>query len=169
MDQHSQGGREANPTTVARKSERELVVTRAFDAPAGLVFEAWTRPELFRQWWAPKSMGAVLSGCEMDVRAGGGYRITFGEGAQAATFFGRYREVEAPRRLVWTNEESEAAPVTTVTFEAEGGRTRLALSEVYPSAEPVDEAIAGMEAMAAEQFSQLDALLATLRQGRGAG
>lgn len=164
MGQSGQPERVQNPTTVARTSERELVVTRTFDSPARAVFEAWTRPELFRRWWAPRSMGAVLSSCEIDARTGGGYRITFGDGgAEAATFFGRYLEVAAPSRLVWTNEESDGGPVTTVTFEDQGGRTRLTLSELYPSAEPLADAVAGMEAMSAEQFAQLDELLASRR------
>ena len=70
-----------NRTTVERTSERELVVTRTFDAPARIVFEAWTKPELFKRWWAPKSMGMSLLSCEMDVRAGGGYRLVFGHDA----------------------------------------------------------------------------------------
>ena len=163
MSQSGQPNGEEKPTTVARKSERELVVTRAFDSPASAVFEAWTRPELFRLWWAPKSMGASLSACEIDARTGGGYRITFGEGAESATFFGKYLEVTPPSRLAWTNEEADDAPVTTVTFEDEGERTFLVLSELYPSAEPVADAVAGMQAMSAEQFAQLDALLASRR------
>ncbi len=163
----SRNDQATNPTTVARKSDRELVVTRTFDAPAHTVFEAWTRPELFRLWWAPKSMGAPLSSCEMDVRVGGGYRITFGGASDSAVFFGQYREVSAPSRLVWTNEESDGAPLTTVTFADDGGRTTLVLSERYASAGPLGAAIAGMKAMASEQFEQLDALLATLRTGAG--
>lgn len=165
MGQSGQPERTENQTTVARKTERELIVTRTFDSPAGAVFDAWTRPELFRQWWAPKSMGAVLSACEIDARTGGGYRITFGEpGSDTATFFGSYLEVTPPSRLVWTNEESEDAPVTTVTFEDHGERTLLVLSELYPSAEPLADAVAGMQAMSAEQFAQLDQLLASLRR-----
>jgi uncharacterized protein YndB with AHSA1/START domain len=151
------------PTTVARKSDRELVVTRAFDAPPQLVFDAWTRPELFRRWWAPKSMGATLSACEIEARTGGGYSITFGEGAEAMTFFGKYLEVVAPSRLVWTNEESADAPVTTVTFDPRGSETLLTLTERYPSAEPLAEALAGMQAMNGEQYAQLDEVLADLR------
>src|SRR5262249_15270490 len=80
-----------NGTTVERKSERELVVTRTFNGPARIVFEAWTRPELFKQWWAPKSMGMVLRSCEMDVRVGGTYRLVFGHDASHPDeFFGRY-------------------------------------------------------------------------------
>ena len=152
-----------NATTVARRSERELAVTRVFDGPVGAVFEAWSRAELFRQWWAPRSMGAVIGACEIDARTGGGYRIVFGDGgADSATFFGAYLEVTPNARMVWTNEESEDGPVTTVTFEDLGGRTRLVLSELYPSAELLPpDAIAGMQAMMGEQFDQLDALLAS--------
>jgi uncharacterized protein YndB with AHSA1/START domain len=163
MSQSGQPEPAANATTVTRKSDREVVVTRTFDSPARAVFEAWTRPELFKLWWAPKSMGAVLSGCEIDARTGGGYRITFGGGSDAATFFGKYLEVTAPSRLVWTNEESDDAPVTTVTFEDQGGRSLLVLSELYGSAEPVPDAVAGVQAMSSEQFAQLDELLASRR------
>lgn len=162
MDKTGQPERTENPTTVVRTSDRELTVTRTFDSPARAVFEAWTRPELFARWWAPESMGAVLSACEIDARKGGGYRITFGSGSDSATFFGRYLEVTPPSRLVWTNEESEEGPVTSVTFEDQGERTLLVFSELYPSAEPVPEAVAGTEAMMAEQFAQLDQLLASL-------
>jgi uncharacterized protein YndB with AHSA1/START domain len=165
MGQSGQPERTENPTTVARKSDRELIVTRTFDSPARAVFDAWTRPELFKLWWAPKSMGAVLSACEIDARTGGGYRITFGDGgSDSATFFGRYLEVTPPSRLVWTNEESDDAPVTTVTFEDQGERTLLVLSDLYRSAEPLPAAVAGMQAMTSEQFAQLDELLALLRR-----
>jgi uncharacterized protein YndB with AHSA1/START domain len=150
-------------TMVERRSERELVVTRTFDAPARLVFEAWTRPELFRQWWAPKSSPVPLLSCEMDARTGGGYRLAFGQdAANSMSFFGRYLDVSPPSRLVWTNEESTDAAVTTVTFEENGGRTRLVLQELYPTKEALDEACAGMEGAMPEQFAQLDALLVAL-------
>src|SRR5215467_12628517 len=125
-----------NRTTVERKSERELVVTRTFDAPARLVFEAWTRPELFKQWWVPKSMDMFLRSCEMDVRTGGGYRLSFGhDPSQPPQFFGRYIEVTPPSRLVWTNDEGGAdGSVTTVTFEERGdGETLVVLRDLYPS------------------------------------
>jgi uncharacterized protein YndB with AHSA1/START domain len=148
---------------VERRSERELVVTRTFDAPARLVFEAWTRPELFRQWWAPKSSPVPLLSCEMDARTGGGYRLAFGQdAANSMSFFGRYLDVSPPSRLVWTNEESADAAVTTVTFEENGGRTRLVLQELYPTQEALDEACAGMEGAMPEQFAQLDGLLVAL-------
>ena len=152
-----------NLTTVERKSERELVVTRTFDAPARIVFEAWTKPELFMRWWAPKSMGVPLLSCEMDVRAGGKYRLEFGQDASnSSAFFGRYLEVTPYSRLVWTNDESDAGAVTTVTFEEEGGKTLLVLRELYPSKEALDDAIIGMEDAMPEQFEQLDELLVTL-------
>src|SRR5262245_61251961 len=118
-----------NRTTVERKSERELVVTRTFNGPARLVFEAWTRPELFKQWWVPKSMDMFLRSCEMDVRAGGTYRLVFGhDPSKPDEFFGRYLEVTPYSRLVWTNDEAgDAGSVTTVTFEEKGGKTLLVL------------------------------------------
>ena len=131
-----------NRTTVERKSERELVVTRTFNGPARLVFEAWTKPELFRQWWVPKSMGMSMSllSCEMDVRVGGKYRFVFGvEGLTVMEFFGKYNEVTPHSRLVWTNEEGdEGGAVTTVTFEEKGGKTLLVKHDLYPSKEALD-------------------------------
>src|SRR6185436_4074279 len=119
-----------NRTTTERKSDRELVVTRTFNAPARIVFEAWTKPELFERWWVPKSMGMSLLSCEMDVRVGGRYRLEFALGDARAAFFGTYEEVTPHSRLVWTNEEGGEAPITTVTFEERGGRTHLVMSEL---------------------------------------
>ena len=152
-----------NRTTVERKSDRELVVTRIFNAPARIVFEAWTRPDLFKRWWAPKSMGMFLRSCEMDVRAGGRYRLVFGHDASNPDeFFGRYIEVTPPTRLVWTNDEGgDGGPVTTLTFEEKGGKTLLVLHELYPSKEALDAGAGAADAMG-EQFEQLDELLVTL-------
>jgi uncharacterized protein YndB with AHSA1/START domain len=150
-----------NRTTVERTSERELVVTRTFNAPARLLFEAWTKPELFKQWWVPKSMGMVLRTCEMDVRVGGGYRLVFGENDE---FFGRYIDVTPHSRLVWTNDEGgEAGPVTTVTFEEKGGKTLLVMRELYPSKEALDAAGTGAADAMSETFAQLDELLDLVR------
>jgi uncharacterized protein YndB with AHSA1/START domain len=158
-----------NRTTVERKSERELVVTRIFNGPARIVFEAWTKPELFMRWWAPKSMGVPLLSCEMDVRTGGKYRLEFGQDASNSwAFFGKYIEVIPHSRLVWTNDESDDGAVTTVTFEEKDGKTLLVLHELYPSKEALDEAIAGMEGGMPEQFEQLDELLVTLGASMGA-
>jgi uncharacterized protein YndB with AHSA1/START domain len=153
-----------NRTTVERKSERELVVTRTFNGPARIVFEAWTKPELFKRWWVPKSMGMSLLSCEMDVRVGGGYRLEFGHEAASTpmAFFGRYIEVTPHSRLVWTNEESDDGAVTTVTFEEKGGKTLLVMQELYPSKEALDAAGTGAADAMVETFAQLDELLVTL-------
>ena len=150
-----------NRTTVERTSERELVVTRTFNGPARIVFEAWTRPELFRQWWVPKSMGMALRSCEMDVRVGGKYRLEFEPDGVA--FFGTYHEVAPHSRLVWTNEEGgEGGPVTTVTFEEKDGQTLLVMHELHSSKEALDAAGTGAADAMVETFAQLDELLLTL-------
>jgi uncharacterized protein YndB with AHSA1/START domain len=161
-----------NRTTAERKSERELVVTRTFNGPARIVFEAWTTPELLKLWWAPKSTGMSLLSCEADVRTGGRYRFELAHPAapKPMAFFGRYIEVIPHSRLVWTNEESDEGAVTTVTFEEKGGKTLLVLHELYPSKEALDSATAGMgdgtdagmEVGMGESFAQLDELLVTL-------
>jgi uncharacterized protein YndB with AHSA1/START domain len=156
-----------NATTVERTSERELVVTRTFNVPARIVFEAWTRPELFQRWWVPKSMGMSLLSCDMDVRVGGRYRLEFALGDSQAAFFGTYMEVTPPSRLVWTNEESGEASVTTVTFEEAGGKTLLVMHELYPSKEALDAAGTGAADATVETFAQLDELLVTLTAGAG--
>jgi uncharacterized protein YndB with AHSA1/START domain len=149
-----------NPVTVERKSDRELVVTRTFNAPARLVFDAWTKSELLRKWWVPKSMGMVLRSLEMDARTGGSYRLDFGDGMD---FFGTYLEVTPHSRIVWTNDEGgENGSVTTVTFEENGGETLLVMSEVYPSKEALDAAGTGSADATHETFGQLDDLLAQL-------
>jgi len=155
--------------TVERTSERELVVTRIVRGPARVVFEAWTKPELFERWWVPRSFPISLLSCELDVRVGGGYRLVFGHEGSTMEFFGRYLEVTAPSRLVWTNEEGdEGGPITTVTFEETDGRTALVVHELYPSKETLDAAIAsgstGLSAMP-EALGQLDELLVTVGAG----
>ena len=152
-------------TTVERTSDRELVATRSFDGPARIVFEAWTKPDLFKQWWAPASFGMSFLSCEIDARTGGSYRFVFGHPAseQPMAFFGRYIEVTPPSRLVWTNEEDEDGAVTTVTFEEKDGKTLVVLHDLYPSKEALDAAIAsGSTGAWPEQFEALDDLLATL-------
>ena len=155
---------EPGPTTVERKSDRELVITRTFNAPARLVFQAWTTPELIKRWWAPKSSGMSLLSCEVDVRAGGRYRYEFGrEGSEPMmAFFGKYIDVVPNARLVWTNEESEGGAVSTLTFEEKAGKTVLVLHEIYPSKEALDASMEGMEDGMPETFAQLDELLVTL-------
>lgn len=153
-------------TTVERTSDRKLVVTRIFDAPAKILFDAWTHPELFMRWWAPKSMGVPLLSCEMDIRTGGRYRLEFGKDSSSSwAFFGKYLEVVPGSKLVWTNEEGEDGAVTTVTFEEQDGKTHLTFHELYPSKEALDEAHIGMDEVMPEQFEQLDDLLLSLGAG----
>jgi uncharacterized protein YndB with AHSA1/START domain len=155
-----------NRTTVERKSERELVVTRTFNGPARIVFEAWTKPELLKRWWAPKSFGLSFLTCEADVRTGGTYRFVFGHASseKPMEFFGKYIEVTPPSRVVWTNDEGgEGGTVTTVSFEERGDETLVVMHDLYPSKEALDGAIAsGSTGGMGESFEQLDELLVTL-------
>ena len=159
-----------NTATAERKSDREMVVTRSFNGPARLVFEAWTTPALLLRWWAPKSLGISFLSCEIDARTGGTYRFVFGHAAaeQPMAFFGRYIEVIPNARLVWTNDEGgEGGPVTTVTFEERDGKTLVVMYDLYPSKEALDTAIAsGSASEMGESFGQLDALLVTLGASR---
>jgi uncharacterized protein YndB with AHSA1/START domain len=155
-----------NPTTVERKSDRELVVTRTFDAPARIIFQAWSKPELFRRWWLPKSMGMTLISYEADIRTGGSYRLEISyQGSKPMAFFGKYLEVTPHSRMVWTNEESPDGPVTTVTLEEKGGKTLLVLSELHPSKAALDAAGTGALDAMPETFGQLDELVAELIAG----
>jgi uncharacterized protein YndB with AHSA1/START domain len=153
-------------TTTERESDRELVVTRTFNAPPRVVFEAWTKSELFARWWVPKSYGLHLLSCDTDVRVGGKYRLVFKHDAspQPMEFFGTYVEVTPPSRLVWTNEEGEeGGPVTTVTLTEKDGKTLLVMRDRYPSKEALDAAITcGSTGGASETFDQLEELLSTL-------
>jgi uncharacterized protein YndB with AHSA1/START domain len=154
-----------NLTTTERKSERELVVTRSVNGPARLVYDAWTRPELLKRWWVPKSIGMAFVSCEADVRPGGSYRFVFTHPAsdKPMAFFGKYLEVVPPSRLVWTNEEGpEGGQITTVTFEEKAGKTLVVVHDLYPSKAALDEAIASGSASGVneEMFAQLDELLA---------
>ena len=151
-----------NSTTVERVSDREILVTRTIDGPSRLVFKAWTRPELFMRWWVPKSMGMHLLSCEMDVRVGGQYRLVFAHGDGQMAFFGTYQEVVPESRLVWTNDESDDGPITTVTFDERGGQTHLLMRELYRSKAALDAAGTGAADAMAETFTQLDELIATL-------
>jgi uncharacterized protein YndB with AHSA1/START domain len=152
-----------NRTSVERKSEREIVVTRTFNGPARIVFDAWTKPELLKRWWVPKSMGMSMLSCEADVRTGGSYRFEFSHAdwEKPMAFFGRYLEVTPHFRLVWTNDETDGGSVTTVSFEEKDGKTLLTVHELYPSKEALD-ANAGMETAMPDTFAQLEELLVAL-------
>ena len=154
-----------NDTRADRRSERELVVTRVFDGPARLVFDAWTKPELLMRWWAPASFGVKFLSCDADVRPGGTYKFVFAhpESGEPMAFIGRYLEVEPHSRLAWTNDESDDGFVTTVTFEERDGKTYLMLRDRYPSKEALDEALAsGSVSGYPEQFDELEKVLKTL-------
>ena len=158
-----------NRTSVERKGDRELVVTRIFDAPPSLVYRAWSQPELFQRWWMPKSVSGVsLVACDMDVRTGGTYRLEFSAGAHGTmAFYGKYLEVVPNERMVWTNDEDEGGEegaVTTVTFEDRGGKTLLTFHEIYPSSAALEEAMQGSAAGLPEQLDQLDELLSGMSE-----
>jgi uncharacterized protein YndB with AHSA1/START domain len=148
---------------VERRGDRELVVTRIFNAPSSAVFRAWSNPALFQRWWVPKSApGILLVSCDMDVRTGGKYRLEFGAGgSETMAFYGKYLEVVANERIVWTNDEGEERAVTTVTFENQGGKTMLIFHEIYQSKEALGEALQGSAAALPEQLEQLDELLSS--------
>jgi len=159
-----------NHSTVEQKSERELVVKRTINGRARIVFEAFSRPELFKQWWVPKSCGLTLLSCELDVRVGGTYRLVFShDGSEPMAFFGTYIEVTPHSRLVWTNDEGDdGGAVTTVSFEERDGKTLVAFHDLYPSKEALDAAIAsGSTSGMGETLDQLDELVVTL--GRSSG
>lgn len=163
MSKENEGSHAAmNRAAVERNSDRELVVTRTFDAPVHIVFEAWSKPELFKRWWVPESAGLSLLSCDMDVRTGGVYRLVFRHPAsdQPMEFFGTYSEVTPHKRLAWTNEESDQCAVTTVAFEENAGKTRVIFHELYPTEAALDEALTGSAQALPEQFVQLDELLA---------
>jgi uncharacterized protein YndB with AHSA1/START domain len=151
-------------TTISRKSDFELEVTRSFTAPARMVFEAWTKPELFTRWWVPKSGGMTILSYEMDVRVGGAYSFKFAHPAfeQPMTFFGKYIAVSPHTRLSWSNDESEEGAITTVTFTDQNGQTLVLFHERYPTKQALNDAIEGSSGYMPEQFAQLEELLVTL-------
>ena len=158
-----------NETIMERTSDREIVVTRTFEAPAHIVFDAWTKPELLRRWWAPKSFGVSLFECEQDLRVGGAYRFTFGRDPKdPEVFSGRYLKVDPPSQLILTQVYERMADigdvVVTVDFKETEGRTRLTLRQLFPSKEALEGALAsGMERGMRVTLDQLDALVAALR------
>src|SRR3954469_14104965 len=164
----SKPGPVRNRTTVERKSDREVVVTRTINGPAHIVFEAFAKTELLKRWWVPKSMGMTLVSCELDARVGGKYRLAFDVGGpEPVAFFGSYVEVKPYSRLAWTNDEGgEGASVTTVTFAEKGDKTLVVLRETYPTKEALDAAGTGAQDAMVETFHQLDELLVSLGSPR---
>jgi len=161
---HDDSGSEATPmpplTAVERPSDLDLVVTRTVNGPLRLVFEAWTRPDLFRKWWVPASYGLTLLACDMDVRVGGQYRLVFRHDESTMEFFGTYLDVVPDARLVWTNDEGDTGQtITTVTFTDHAGKTVVVVDDRYSSAAEMDSGSAGA---LPESLDQLDELLASL-------
>lgn len=163
--QDSSTGEARNPTLIERRGDRELIVTRTFDAPASIVYRAWSESDLFRRWWMPKSVtGVALVACDIDMRTGGKYRLEFSiGGTDTITFYGKYLDVVPNERIVWTNDEGkdggEEGAITTVTFAEQDGKTLLTFHEAYPSAAALEEALQGSAAGLPEQLDQLDELL----------
>ena len=155
-----------NRTSVERRGDCELVVTRTFDAPPSTVYKAWSDPALFKRWWMPRSISGVsLVSCDLDVRTGGKYRLEFSAGgSDTMAFYGKYLEVVPNERIVWTNDEGEEGAVTTVTFEDQGGKTLVNFHEIYPSKEALEEALQGSAAGLPEQLDQLDELLSGISE-----
>lgn len=157
--------REHAVTTVTTPSDREIVITRVFDAPPKLVFEAWTRPEHVRHWYGTADL-TVIS-CEIDLRLGGAYRYVLRDAAgQEYAFSGVYREVVPYHRLVYT-DGFEGMPgheaLVTVTLEEDDGKTRLVSRSLYQTAQDRDAHIrSGMERGMRESFLRLDAHLETM-------
>jgi uncharacterized protein YndB with AHSA1/START domain len=155
-------------TSLELVSDREIVIRRTFDAPARIVFSAWTNPGLLKRWWAPRSRGVEVVACESELRTGGRYRIVMRRGADAdMAFSGEYREVEPPTRLVYTEVfepmAKAGAVIITLTLDEKEGRTRLTMHSLYPSQQVRDAVIAtGMEKGMRESMDQLAVLLAEL-------
>ena len=149
-------------TGIERIGDRELAITRRFDAPPHIVFRAWSDASLFRRWWVPQSVpGILLVGCQIDMRTGGKYRLEFGAGeGQTMAFYGKYLEVVPNERIVWTNDEGEEGAITTVTFTEMEGQTLLRFHELYPSKAALEEALEGSALGLPEQLEQLAAVLA---------
>ncbi len=164
-------GGSGSKLTVTTPSEREIVMTRVFNAPRRLVFDAWTKPELFVRWFGPR--GWTVPVCEIDLRPGGTYRFVLrGPDGSEIGMRGVYREIVRPDRLVCTEaydgfsevgwRPEDESVVTTVLTEHDG-KTTWTATVVYPSREVRDAVIqSGMERGAAESYDRLAELLATI-------
>ena len=165
------GGSDSNQLTVTTPSDREIVMTRVFDAPRDLVFEAHTSCEHMSRWWGPRRY--EITSCEIDFRPGGAWRIVHsGSDGQDFGFHGEFREIVRPERIVWTFE-FEGMPghvsVDTLTLEEHDGKTTLTATSVFDTVEDRDGMLqSGMESGAAEAYDRLDEYLEVLRE-RAAG
>lgn len=157
---------EQNTLTVTTPSDREIVMTRVFNAPRELVFEAHTKCEHLEKWWGQRD--SPMSVCELDFRPGGKWRfVQKSPTGEEWGFRGEFREIERPERIVWTFE-FEGMPghisVDTVTFVEENGRTTLTATSMFDSKEDRDGMLqSGMEAGANETWDRLAEYLATIK------
>ena len=150
-------------------SDREIVITRVFDAPRDLVFEAHSTCEHLSNWWGPRKY--EVADCEVDFRTGGTWRITHRAEGEEHVFRGEYREIVRPERITWTFEWMGLpghVSVDTVTFEETDGKTLLTTTSVFDSVEDRDGMIqSGMESGLLETWERLDEYLEVLRQKVG--
>ena len=151
---------------VTTRGELELVLTRQFDAPRDLVFEAHTSCEHMSKWWGPRRY--EVEQCEIDFREGGKWRMVHRspDGGPEFGFHGEYLEIVRPEKITWTFE-FEGAPghvsVDTVTFEEEDGKTRLTARSTYGTVEERDAMLqSGMTEGASETWDRLEEYLRTL-------
>lgn len=148
------------------QSDQEIRMTRLFDAPKRLVFEAMTKPEHVKQWWGRLGEGYSVPVCEIDLRPGGAWRFVNRHPKGEAAFHGEYKEVAPPDRLVFTeiyDPFPDAMSVVTSEFTEEGGKTRLTVTVRY-SSEQVRKMVfeSGMAQGAAISYDRLEDLLAAL-------
>lgn len=149
-------------------SDQEIRLTRLFDAPRHLVFEAMTRPEHVRQWWGRLGDGYSVPVCEIDLRPGGAWRFVNRHPKGEAAFYGEYREIAPPDRLVFTEifaEFPDSVSVVTAEYTDEGGKTRLTATVRYPSQEVRNMVLgSGMAKGAGISYDRLEDLLAELQR-----
>ena len=152
--------------TVTTPSDQEIVLTRLFDAPRHLVFEAMTKPEHIRRWWGQLGEGYSVPVCEVDLRVGGRWRFVNRHPHGEVAFHGVYREIAAPSRLVFTETMEpypEPGSVVTADYTEENGKTRMTATVVYPTKEVRDMVMAsGMERGAALSYDRLEEIAAEL-------
>lgn len=161
----------ADTVTISTPSAREVVVTRTFDAPRTLVFDAYTQPELLKRWYGAPGRSLVV--CEIDLRVGGAYRFLWrGPGKKDVGMHGVHREVVRPERLVRTEtwEDWDAGEILETTVLAErAGVTTLTTTGLYPSREIRDAVMkAGLENGTRETFARLAAMLSSMQASKGA-
>jgi uncharacterized protein YndB with AHSA1/START domain len=144
---------------VTTPSDTDICLTRLFDAPRALVFEAMTKPEHIARWWGQLGGGYSVPVCEVDLRVGGKWRIVGRHPKGEVAFHGVYHEITPPDRLVYTElmEPYPDGSLVTTVFTEEGGKTRLTVTASYPSKAVRDMVLSsGMERGAALSYDRLE-------------